>query len=78
MCIRPPCENCGGDYDACFSACLYCGHPNSQAPPPLNLPEELFFKQVVEEVPCKICKTNHTVTRIITVKKGGVGQYDAV
>lgn len=58
MCLRPPCENCGADYDACMSHCPKCGHPNNDAPTPLMI--DLKTKE--KKVWCKICKTHHTVT----------------
>ena len=62
MCIRPPCENCGADYDACCPACPKCGHPNGDPSAGTLLPA-LQFKVVKEKHYCKICKCDHEVTR---------------
>ena len=60
MCIRPPCENCSADYDACFPACPKCGHPNEEGgllidPTPV----------IEKEVWCKICKKNHKIIEAV-------------
>ena len=59
MCVRPPCENCGADYDACFGVCPKCGHPNQYAPKWIPVP----MKVIKKEVYCKVCQKNHVVER---------------
>jgi len=61
MCIRPPCPNCGADYDACLSECPKCGHPDGGLPP-LPMP---VFTPVTKEIWCKICQKNHVATEYV-------------
>ena len=70
MCIRPPCENCGADYDACMSVCPKCGHPNSYAMPPTKI----NVKVKEHKVWCKVCETYHTVTEFETTDEE-TGEY---
>jgi hypothetical protein len=68
MCVRPPCENCGELYDACFPACPKCGHPNGDGKGALLYIDNVFLsvKEVREKHYCKICKCDHEVVRFET------------
>lgn len=71
MCLRPPCPNCGDDYDACYPACPKCGHPDG------GVGFLSPFGSVIARVrmvPCKVCKIDHPVFDFLSLKPGDVSR----
>ena len=63
MCIREPCPNCNADYDACYPECPECGHPDGGLGMIMPDWNTIEVETVTKEVPCKICKKTHIVTK---------------
>ena len=62
--MASPCPNCGYEFDQCmpWHPCPECGHARGGKWMDFDEPEGEWVRK---EVPCKICKTTHTVTKFV-------------